>query len=269
LTQFAAIAVRPSIVQAGSIAGPESIVTEADYYGIINEFLDLIQRSRPKLSDSDKTTVLEVLKGLGTDVLKAAVRQMALSGGDELIDEIVQLALRPKDELPRVPNALVSAIINHTKERYLCGTMYPLILVVRLGFKDLPRGLRVIYTLSVLEGEVYNGGFVQFIDNAKNSKEEYTEVAVEDCRLVEATQKAGLLEEAIVRFREWDNSLEMARREGDATGRLAEIEMEVDARFWPQFEKLDEAYYALESAEPIFDLAEKYIRAHPEQCLEH
>jgi hypothetical protein len=245
---------------------------------LVEEYFDALQpTSATSYSRDDRVAVYEIAENPFLEGLPEALKHASPKDRQRALRSIVFLALHSKDGPLRIPNDLVRLFISSPGELRLCGPLYHLVRIILTSdkgrgkdgrsFRDLPRGLRMIYTLSILEAEVYNGGFVQFIENARG---EYTTEALEDCRLIGADKKAELLKKALASFAEWEAALRAARERDPTMGRAEweKVAKTIDEEFWPVYEVLDPAYYALEDDEPIFALAERYIRQHPEECVE-
>ncbi|HEY3241945.1 MAG TPA: DMP19 family protein [Phycisphaerae bacterium] len=111
-------------------------------------------------------------------------------------------------------------------------------------------GKRMVYATSALEGEVNNGGFLQFFWNTRG---ECSQMALEGLKLIGAERHADLLQRAIVIY-EQDKRLQ--RRSGDKLDAEAFSNAERDSRLNP----LDDEFYNL--TEQLAPLRVKYIRSH-------
>ena len=119
--------------------------------------------------------------------------------------------------------------------------------------KSLPIGQQMIYTTLTLEGEVANGGFLQYF---WNSSGQFAMEALAGYRLIGASQHAKLTEQAINVFMKRIPRLAPLRWVGtiEAFFRASKREKALDElsrRFWPIVRLADQ-------------LRVTYIREHPE-----
>lgn len=197
---------------------------------------------------------------------------------DRRLDGLIRMALLARGETVPAPGEITPGVLRQTPDEELTSVLYDFICTHfsrtgayqrgrdRDAVLKLPRGLRVVYLLRALDGEVYNGGFAQFFSNSSG---QFVQETLEDCRLVGAERHEALLQQALdVRessaVRTAMSKLEEIRdereRRREAT-RLREIEVQ------PALDRLDTAYYELEKVESLDPLIVRYLRAHPEGCL--
>jgi hypothetical protein len=112
-------------------------------------------------------------------------------------------------------------------------------------------GLRMVWGVFLLDGEVNNGGFNQYFWNESH---EYAQEAADGLRLIGADEQALILDEAMLRFREHAERLEPFYAQG--TVEAFSETYEDDA-----FADLDGRYLELDTS----PLQAAYIRAHPEE----
>jgi hypothetical protein len=131
----------------------------------------------------------------------------------------------------------------------------------------LPRGLRVVHSLVVLDSEVLNGGFLQFFTNSSGG--ELVEETLEDLQFIGATKQAAILEEAIELNRQIEAKYPFYKNRFQDPEPKSDPESE--ARLWsdvetvlePEFDRLTTEYDSA-SLWPAFDL---YAQHHPEQFV--
>src|SRR5690349_10283321 len=109
------------------------------------------------------------------------------------------------DELPM---SITVDLINSTKDDELEGLLYHYTRVVlgergcysltgprvRDVLQELPRGLRLAWTMVALDWEVQNGGFYQWFTNSSG---ECADLTVEDLRLIGANRQVDLVQASI------------------------------------------------------------------------
>jgi hypothetical protein len=121
---------------------------------------------------------------------------------------------------------------------------------------ELPPGDRALYVLFTVDGEINNGGFSQYLFN---STAELHDEAVENARLVGATETAALLERL-------PDVLEVESISGDRAERQALLD-----RLRPEQEaelaRMDEEWFDGISVEIETSLS-RYLSAHPDAFSE-
>lgn len=176
----------------------------------------------------------------------------------------------PESDL--VPTGITLELLAKTPEDELCSLLYDF-LSAWLGemgahepgrfhdaFRTLPRGLRMVWALTALESDVYNGGFVHFFDTSGNVAQE----TLEYCRLVGMPGKAALLERAIALKQRVGAAYEALPPHGSSERQARKLL--IDNEFQAEWDGLDDAYYALDIEGP-YELAARWVRRHPEECL--
>ena len=146
-------------------------------------------------------------------------------------DDVVQLVV---DELVRV----VDAVPSDEQPAFV---------------RSLSPGLRMVWGVFLVDGEVSNGGFNQFFWNGSG---EYVQEAREGFRLIGAHPQVALLDEAVARFERHVGVLKPFYERGSMEAFSESYEHDV-------FGDLDERYWDTDAAE----LQAEYIRAHPEEFV--
>ena len=112
----------------------------------------------------------------------------------------------------------------------------------------VPAGLRASYVLTILDGEIYNGGFAQWFANSGGVLSFET---IEALVLIGAERHTELCLQAI---------------------RVCEQSVKnPECRLWelPELEEADDAYYQIQRAESFWPRFVRFIREHPEACIYH
>jgi hypothetical protein len=111
-------------------------------------------------------------------------------------------------------------------------------------------GKRMLYTTSILEGEVYNGGFAQFFWNTENK---FSHMPLEGLKLIGAERHADLMQRAL-RIYEKEAAKYFQRRRDD------DMEAFYRAAENSALNALDDEFYDL--TEDLSALRVKFIRDH-------
>lgn len=117
--------------------------------------------------------------------------------------------------------------------------------------RSLSPGLRMVWGLFMLEGEVNNGGFTQFF---WNSSRHYVPVVREGCTLIGAHEHLGLLEEALAVHEEHRGRLGELKDANTLEAFSASYDPDV-------FHELDTRFFELDS----MPLQLAFIREHPDE----
>ncbi len=128
-----------------------------------------------------------------------------------------------------------------------CDTWYNYVL-------DLPHAQKVVYTVSVLNWQVENGGFHQYF---LNSYGQFAYITIENLKLIGAVNKADLLDAATQLVNE-DYLIEDTIRHLIFNKELSKI-VDFDDVLFDKLNELDDNYYELED-EDIIGLLEEYLK---------
>ena len=130
----------------------------------------------------------------------------------------------------------------------------------------LPRGIRVGYTLNLLNGEVSNGGFYQWFTNSSG---QITHETLDDLRLIGASDHVRVVGEAMtliecleVKYPRFKNRWDDTRETCVWDKSLDAFWEEVNSEYRPAFDSLSEEFYTLEDTNSMWPLFVKYVRQH-------
>lgn len=165
-----------------------------------------------------------------------------------------RIAMIGTGELPDVPAAIAPEVLDQTADSDLVQLLFDFVLTIfhQQGRKhdntlmELPLGLRMVYLLTVLDGQIRNNGMGAYF--------------AYDYHLIDATfdaldrigahQRAALLEKAVKIY-------ESAKQNSGAE----------EASHCPELLDLAIPYYEFTASENLDSLLVAYIRAHPEQFM--
>lgn len=237
-------------------------------------------------ADRHKQSTMELLDELGKNLGKAfsheEKEQLWESG-------MWRMALIGASEQPPTPDRITAELIHQTPSADLNLLLYDYVCAVlsdsgcyrndgpcvRDVLATIPRALRMVFTVSAIDGEISNGGFRQYFSNSSRL---HARESVEDLRLIGALRHLRIAEEALSliehlkskypvasRFfdEEWDSQVELSEEErlqGEAFGR------ENTETVLPRFDQLDHEWYDADSSENVYHLMEQYVRTHSENC---
>ncbi|MBN1510516.1 MAG: DMP19 family protein [Phycisphaerae bacterium] len=111
-------------------------------------------------------------------------------------------------------------------------------------------GKRMLYATSQMEGEVNNGGFVQYFWNTEN---EFSQMALEGLQLIGAQKHADLMQRAMQIYKE-EESQYFQHRTGDSIESLEQAEKN------SALNRVDAEFYEL--TEDLTALRVKFVREH-------
>ena len=117
---------------------------------------------------------------------------------------------------------------------------------------ELPRGLRVVYNVNIIESEVENGGFGQFFYNSSGELAQETRA---DLLLIGAHRHAAALDEAMELYEPFGRAKDCTERWFGATPDETEID------------RVTNKYYDASSSESIGELLSRYILENPKQVM--
>ena len=120
----------------------------------------------------------------------------------------------------------------------------------------LTKGQQAIFSTWIVEGEVNNGGFNQFYFNSSG---QYANMAVEGFETVGAIKFAHLMKEANKLYASINGDLE---KFDDGT-----LESFSESYNENPLNELDDKFYDLDEAEPLWKSRVRYIRAHIDQFV--
>ncbi|MDZ4686567.1 MAG: DUF4375 domain-containing protein [Planctomycetaceae bacterium] len=140
----------------------------------------------------------------------------------------------------------------------------------------LPRGLRIVHTLSILDGEIFNGGFPQFFTNSSGG--ELTDETLEDLQYIGAARHAAILEEAIAlnrtleaKYPFYKNRFQVPAPRGNEESEAA-FWSEMESVYEPEFDRVSSEFYERDDyksfrAESLWQAFERYAQQHPEEFV--
>lgn len=228
------------------------------------------QRRGVQFASGERAQVLEIAgTELGAKVLQK-LPELPAAEQAELIEGLIRLSLMRRGRSLPTPKVISREVLQQTSDDALPGLLYDAA-CQRLGecakyqqgdlpgaLDELPRGLRLAYTLTALESEVFNGGFLQFFSNSTG---EIAAETLEDCRTVGAVEHARLLTEAIELH-------ERAETIAPDAGRRTRNQAIWNSPLGRDFERLDSAYTRIVAEEePIYGLLLDYARRFPEKFV--
>lgn len=127
-----------------------------------------------------------------------------------------------------------------------CDTWYNYVL-------NLPKAQQVIYTVTLLDWQIENGGFHQYFFNSYG---QFAYLTIKNLKLIEASQRADLLDSATHLVNE-EYLIEDDFRHLIFNRELSKI-VDFDDELFSMLNELDDKYYELEQ-ENIIDLLENYL----------
>ena len=134
----------------------------------------------------------------------------------------------------------------------------------------VPAGIRVGYSLVVLDSELRNGGFYQWFTNSSGMIAGETREAL---RLIGAARHIDLIQRAIhlndcleTKYPEYRNRWS-PDDEQVACGTDGKFWADVEANFMPEFDRMASEFYAIENAESRWHPFVRYIREHAGECV--
>jgi hypothetical protein len=122
--------------------------------------------------------------------------------------------------------------------------------------------------LVVLEGEVVNGGFYQWLTNSSG---ETADFALEDLRLIGAHPQAVLAEEALSLGQRMDATLSAPATRQSSPGAACSLEARALWRamfeeYEPEFGRLDDEFYRIQREHTFWGLFIQYVRRETASC---
>jgi hypothetical protein len=242
----------------------------------LNEYFEsLRQRGNRAPTKRERARISELVQKEEFPAFWEAIARRSPPEREPALSQLIQIATHtPRKRYP-VPDQIASVMLENSSDTDLAGEIHGLVCMwIALGgawnkkparfanlFQRLPQGLRLAYTLVLLNGEISNGGFWQF---CANSRGRISSETLADCFLVGATQRGKVLKRAIALWKP-------AQKRFDAAKGSDEKEREAwhifDTKVEPKLDELDGAYYALEDSEPIWRLILAYLQKHPESVL--
>ena len=134
---------------------------------------------------------------------------------------------------------------------------------------SLPRVLRVAYTLSILESEVTNGGFYQWLTNSSGR---LTQETLGDLLIIGATAQADVVSEVVRLNQELESRYDSYRRRWESPqprGEPSEVDAfwtDMDENYAPQFDRLSVEYYSLQDSDSAWPRFDRFAREHIDEC---
>lgn len=121
------------------------------------------------------------------------------------------------------------------------------------GVKRLSNGQKALYFFWYLDGQVTNGGFIQFYWNGYSK---YLPAIIEGLKLIQDTEMLNLVNEVEIEFKRDVNVFAKYMSEDNFSGIYKELK---------RYEKFDNRYYDIN--ENTFARIEKYIREHKDDFV--
>lgn len=227
-----------------------------DQQRLINGYLTRIEMSRgKKFTAQQRDRIYEVAQMDLFRVTLGRIPDLPANEQDKVLEGIVRMALVGLGETLPVPTEITASVLAETSDSDLPQMLYDFVCErfsstgaykggvdsFRRALRRLPRGLRVVFTMYALDGEISNGGVGQLFTNSSGT---YLDEMLEDCHLIGAEKRAAALKEAMMKWQ--------PRERFEAAE--------------PELNEWDRRYYALEKTEPLNALITKYIRLHPDDC---
>lgn len=124
---------------------------------------------------------------------------------------------------------------------------------------ELPSIYRIILLPSILEGEVMNGGLIQYFNNHEGSHNIETRLALAS---LNAVDYLSIFNNAISVFEREFSLFQCAWQIDEANGSLEGFTSLYDKEALAELDQLDGQFYAIEDNEPIVQYIGRYARAH-------
>ncbi|MCI0357371.1 MAG: DMP19 family protein [Planctomycetaceae bacterium] len=119
---------------------------------------------------------------------------------------------------------------------------------------ELPIGLRIVHDYTVFDGDVLNGGIVQFFENHTPREVHETLRLLRRIGAVESAEVLAKAIEVFIRKYDWPTESDERWRDRKAYGD-------------PELQSLDKLRCNEESSARDYDLVSAYCRSHPEECI--
>ncbi len=182
----------------------------------------------------------------------------------------------PPDAItPELIDSLLDVELPMLLDRYACKCLSEQGCYELDGPKDvdvlakLPRPIRVAYTLISLDTQVNNGGFWQFFTNSSG---QIVDEALEDLRLIGATDHIPIVEAAIAinhelesKYPSYANRFERPEPEPTDEEEQA-FWTDVEGNCESELDKLASKFYLMEHEDSKWNYFKTYIRDHVSEC---
>lgn len=183
----------------------------------------------------------------------------------ELLEGLERVAMMNTGESSPVPEAVTLEWLRDTPDSHLTMELWDFVCAVmnKAGRENeaktlagLPEGLRAVHHVTVVESEVYNGGFAQYFSNQGPDD---VEPAIAALGKINAVKKAELLRQASPAF--VDEIVNCPNPDNEAYLGVPESVLEAYS------DRFDSPYYALEDAEAVYGGLVEWIRRSPEDFV--
>lgn len=180
-----------------------------------------------------------------------------------------------RKELNAAPQAIRPEMIEGLLDQELPDFLYGYVVecvghdvdaVETQALKSLPAPLQAVYSLMLLDFEVPNGGFFQFLTNSSGR---LVREALDGLRLIGAHRHAELLARVDVLNQEFESRYPPWRARFEdphpdlPTESARTIWDDIESRLMPELERLSSQYYELDPFWPQFVA---YVRQHAQEC---
>jgi hypothetical protein len=149
---------------------------------------------------------------------------------------------------------MISKNIDYDYEIFqkICEVVEP----TKESLQKLPKICQIIYSTTVIEGEIYNGGFYQYYGNS--TAQEYNEIGIESFSLIGAPITAALLKEVFNKIVEQSPTFRSEYEESGIQNSFNKANDEMDEI---RIDEYDNKFYEVFEKENIKELKLKYIKS--------
>jgi hypothetical protein len=124
------------------------------------------------------------------------------------------------------------------------------------SLQKLPKIYQIIYSTTVIEGEIYNGGFYQYYGNS--TAQEFNEIGIESFSMIGAQKTSALLEEVFNKIIEQSQTF---KSEYQKNGIQDSFNKASDEMNEIRIEEYDNKFYEIFEKENVKELKLKYIKS--------
>ena len=179
-------------------------------------------------------------------------------------------------EIGPVPDAITREFLEQIVDDDIGDQLFHYVLIV-IGEQDdapdiiatLPEGLRAVYVLVILDSEVRNGGFFQFLTNSSGR---HTDSVLEYLSVIGAARHVDIVGHVIEQNAQLEAEYPSYRQRWDELqprpdhADFAEFRTHLDL-IEPEFDRLSEEFYSLEETDSLWPLFVQWVRNDPEKCV--
>ena len=140
----------------------------------------------------------------------------------------------------------------------------------RMCWHRCRESLQVAYTLSILESEVTNGGFYQWLTNASGRLARET---LDGLTIIGATPQADVVSEVVRLNQELESRYDSYRRRWESPeprGEPSEVDAfwtDMDENYAPQFDRLSVEYQRIQDSDSAWPRFDRFAREHIAECM--